>query len=100
VMKIIAIALGVIAVAGTVVIAIAGSKQPHSNSMGAVALLACIVAVAVMILLGVTLGGRNNPRRMPYGHGAATGDAGEESAAEVADDQVGTEAATEPSERA
>jgi hypothetical protein len=88
-MKIIAVVLGVVAVGGTVVIAIAGSKQPHSNSMGAVALLACIIAVAVMILLGVTLGGRNNPRRMPYGHGAAEDEPADQ-----------TDAATEPSETA
>jgi hypothetical protein len=65
-MKYVAIALGVIALAGTILIAVAGSSQPHSNAMGAVALLACIVAVVLMIVLGVTLGGRNNPRRGPY----------------------------------
>jgi|HubBroStandDraft_5_1064220.scaffolds.fasta_scaffold423857_2 drug/metabolite transporter (DMT)-like permease len=64
-MKIVAGALAAIAVAGTIVIAIAEGSQKHSNAMGALALLACVVAVIVMIVLGVTLGGRNNPRRAP-----------------------------------
>lgn len=98
-MKIVAIVLGVIAVGGTVVIAIAGSSQPHSNSMGAVALLACIIAVAVMILLGVTLGGRNNPRRRPYGQEVAEEqEAADEPAGVVTESQPDEEAATEPSE--
>ena len=33
---------------------------------GPLAFLLCIVAVAAMIVLGVTLGGRNNPRRAPH----------------------------------
>ena len=43
--------------------------------MGPLAFLACIVAVVVMIVLGVTLGGRNNPRRAPH-HFAATPEPG------------------------
>jgi hypothetical protein len=61
--KIVAILLGVIALAGTILIAIADASQKHSNAMGPVAFLACVIAVVVMILLGVTLGGRGNPRR-------------------------------------
>ncbi len=64
-MKISAIALGLLALAGTIVLAVAGASSPHSNAMGPLAFLACMVAVVVMILLGVTLGGRNNPRRAP-----------------------------------
>ncbi|MGO9342575.1 MAG: hypothetical protein ACLP6E_08645 [Acidimicrobiales bacterium] len=64
-MKILAIALGLLALAGTIVLAVAGASSPHSNAMGPLAFLACMVAVVVMILLGVTLGGRNNPRRAP-----------------------------------
>jgi hypothetical protein len=65
--KIVAIVLGVLALAGTILIAVADASQKHSNAMGPVAFLACIIAVAVMILLGVTLGGRGNPRRNPDG---------------------------------
>jgi membrane protein DedA with SNARE-associated domain len=63
--RIVAIALGLLALAGTIILAVAGASSPHSNAMGPLAFLACIVAVVVMILLGVTLGGRNNPRRAP-----------------------------------
>jgi membrane protein DedA with SNARE-associated domain len=63
--RIVAIALGLLALAGTIILAVAGASSPHSNAMGPIAFLACIVAVVVMILLGVTLGGRNNPRRAP-----------------------------------
>jgi quinol-cytochrome oxidoreductase complex cytochrome b subunit len=63
--RIVAIVLGVLALAGTIVLAVAGASSPHSNAMGPLAFLACIVAVVVMILLGVTFGGRNNPRRAP-----------------------------------
>jgi hypothetical protein len=71
-MKIVALALGVLAVAGTIVIAIAEGSQKQGGSMGAVALLACVVAVVVMILLGVTLGGRTNPHRRPLPVGEET----------------------------
>ena len=55
-MKIAAGALAALAVAGMIVIAVAEGSQHHSNAMGALALLLCIVAVVVMIVLGVTLG--------------------------------------------
>ena len=58
--------LAVLVLAGTIILAVAGASSPHSNAMGPLAFLACIVAVVVMILLGVTLGGRNNPRRAPH----------------------------------
>jgi hypothetical protein len=63
-MKIVAVVLGVLLLAGTVLLVIAGESAPghHSNAMGPLAFLLCIVAVAAMIVLGVTLGGRNNPR--------------------------------------
>ncbi len=65
-MRIVAIVLGLLALAGTIILAVAGASSPHSNAMGPLAFLACVVAVVVMILLGVTLGGRNNPRRAPH----------------------------------
>lgn len=63
--RVVAIVLGVLALAGTILLAVAGASSPHSNAMGPLAFLASIVAVVVMILLGVTFGGRNNPRRAP-----------------------------------
>jgi len=67
-MKIVAVVLGLLLLGGTIVLVIAGeSASPHhSNAMGPLAFLLCIVAVAAMIVLGVTLGGRNNPRRAPH----------------------------------
>ena len=64
--RIVAAVLGVLLLGGTIVLAVAGASDPHSNAMGPLAFLACIVAVVVMIVLGVTLGGRNNPRRAPH----------------------------------
>ena len=64
--RIVAIVLAVLALGGTIILVVAGASSPHSNAMGPLAFLACIVAVVVMILLGVTLGGRNNPRRAPH----------------------------------
>ena len=66
-MRVVAILLGLVILAGTVVLVIAGASGPHgSNAMGPLAFLLCIVAVVAMIVLGVTLGGRNNPRRAPH----------------------------------
>ncbi len=67
-MRIVAVVLGVLILAGTILLVIAGaSTSPgHSNAMGPLAFLLCIVAVMAMIVLGVTLGGRNNPRRAPH----------------------------------
>lgn len=67
-MRIVAILLGLVILAGTIVLVIAGASGPHahSNVMGPLAFLLCIVAVVAMIVLGVTLGGRNNPRRAPH----------------------------------
>jgi hypothetical protein len=56
--RIVAVCLGVIALAGVVILVIAGASGPHSNAMGPLAFLACIIAVIVMIFLGVTFGGR------------------------------------------
>jgi hypothetical protein len=66
--RIVAVVLGILVLAGTIVLVIAGaSTTPRmSNAMGPLAFLLCIVAVAAMIVLGVTLGGRNNPRRAPH----------------------------------
>jgi hypothetical protein len=67
-MKIVAVVLGVLALAGTLILVIAGASTgpDRSNAMGPLAFLLCIVAVVAMIVLGVTLGGRNNPRRAPH----------------------------------
>ena len=51
--------------AGTILSLSPAHRLRTSNAMGPLAFLLCIVAVAVMIVLGVTLGGRNNPRRRP-----------------------------------
>jgi hypothetical protein len=66
--RIVAIVTGLVILAGTIVLVIAGasSSHGHSNAMGPLAFLLCIVAVVAMIVLGVTLGGRNNPRRAPH----------------------------------
>ncbi len=64
--RVVAIVLGLLALAGTIILAVAGASSPHSNAMGPIAFLACVIAVVVMILLGVTVGGRNNPRRAPH----------------------------------
>lgn len=71
--KVTAVVLGVLALGGLVVIIVAESSVHHSNAMGPLAFLLCIVAVAAMIVLGVTLGGRNNPRRGPMGPMGAEG---------------------------
>jgi hypothetical protein len=60
--KIAAICLGVIALGGTILLVIADASTPHSNAMGPLAFLCCIVAVIVMIFLGVTFGGRGRQR--------------------------------------
>jgi hypothetical protein len=67
-MRIVAVVLGALLLAGTILLVIAGASAGprHSNAMGPLAFLLCIVAVAAMIVLGVTLGGRNNPRRAPH----------------------------------
>ena len=67
-----AIVLGLVILAGTILLVVAGASagHGHSNVMGPLAFLLCIVAVAVMIVLGVTLGGRNNPRRAPHSQAA------------------------------
>ena len=67
-MRIVAIVLGLLILAGTILLVIAGASASHgsSNAMGPLAFLLCIVAVAAMIVLGVTLGGRNDPRRAPH----------------------------------
>jgi uncharacterized protein YacL len=56
--KIAAICLGVIALGGIILLVIADASSTHSNAMGPLAFLCCIVAVIVMIVLGVTFGGR------------------------------------------
>jgi hypothetical protein len=73
-MRIVAIVLGLLILAGTILLVIAGASDQHggSNVMGPLAFLLCIVAVAAMIVLGVTLGGRNNPRRAPHSRAAST----------------------------
>jgi hypothetical protein len=73
-MRIVAIVLGLLILAGTILLVIAGASGDHgrSNAMGPLAFLLCIVAVAAMIVLGVTLGGRNNPRRAPHSQAART----------------------------
>jgi hypothetical protein len=56
--KIVAVCLGVLGLAGTIILVIASASGPHSNAMGPLAFLACIIAVILMIFLGVTFGGR------------------------------------------
>jgi ABC-type dipeptide/oligopeptide/nickel transport system permease subunit len=70
--RIVAIVLGLLILAGTILLVVAGASGGHgrSNVMGPLAFLLCIVAVAVMIVLGVTFGGRNNPRRAPHSQAA------------------------------
>jgi hypothetical protein len=63
--KIAAVGIGVFALGGTILLVIANASSSHSNAMGPLALLCCIVAVIVMIVLGVTLGGRGDPRGGP-----------------------------------
>jgi hypothetical protein len=71
--RIVAIVLGLLILAGTILLVIAGASGGHgSNAMGPLAFLLCIVAVAAMIVLGVTLGGRNNPRRAPHSRATVT----------------------------
>jgi hypothetical protein len=60
--KVVAVCLGVLALAGTIILAIANASSGHSNAMGPLAFLCCILAVVVMIILGVTLGGRGSGR--------------------------------------
>ena len=94
-MKIVAIVLAVLVLAGTILLVIAGaSAGPRdSTAMGPLAFLLCIVAVAVMILLAVTLGGRNNPRRAPHSPARTT-------AASPLDTGTGPSDADEPGEPA
>jgi hypothetical protein len=82
-MRVVAVVLGILALAGTIVLVIAGeSTSPRmSNAMGPLAFLLCIVAVVAMIVLGVTLGGRNNPRRAPHSPARAQSSTAQASAA-------------------
>jgi hypothetical protein len=57
-LKIAAICLGILLFGGAVLIAVANASSSHSNAMGPLAFLLCIAGVAVMIVLGVTFGGR------------------------------------------
>jgi hypothetical protein len=99
-MKIVAVVLGILVLAGTIVLVIAGaSTTPRmSNAMGPLAFLLCIVAVAAMIVLGVTLGGRNNPRRAP--HSPAHTSTVQASAAQTVDSVPGQSETDEPGDPA
>jgi hypothetical protein len=61
--RIVAICLGVLALAGTIILVVADGSSSNSNAMGPLAFLCCIVAVILMIILGVTFGGRGRTAR-------------------------------------
>jgi hypothetical protein len=91
-MRVVAVVLGILALAGTIVLVIAGeSTSPRmSNAMGPLAFLLCIVAVVAMIVLGVTLGGRNNPRRAPHSPARAQSSTAQSSTAQSSTAQSST----------
>jgi hypothetical protein len=60
--RVFAICLGVLALAGTVILVVADASSSNSNAMGPLAFLCCILAVILMIILGVTFGGRGRAR--------------------------------------
>jgi hypothetical protein len=64
-MRIAAVVLGALALAGTILLVIAGASSGHSNAMGPLAFLLCIFAVALMIFLGVAFGGRGRQTAAP-----------------------------------
>jgi len=61
--RIAAICLAVVGLGGIIVLVVADASASHSNAMGPLAFLCCIVGVVLMILLGVTLGGRGRQRQ-------------------------------------
>jgi hypothetical protein len=76
--KIAAICLAAVGLGGTILLVIANASSQHSNAMGPLAFLCCIVGVAVMIFLGVTLGGRGRQHAEAVSERARAADADEE----------------------